>query len=92
MVAGLKLSLLWPKAIGKRMAMEIVIVTIVSLKTLWSSLKAGGEQMWMCPTCHDPYTEDKVWQGMTGYVIPDPTSDQLELAIRMRQIWVKNHY
>ena len=43
--------------VARRQHNQLLMET-VSLKTLRSTLKARGEQMWECPGCRDPYAED----------------------------------
>ena len=47
------------RGVARRQHNQLLMET-VSLKTLRSTLKARGEQMWECPSCPDPYAEDKV--------------------------------
>ena len=47
------------RGVARRQHNQLLMET-VSLKTLRSTLKARGEQMWECPTCRDPHAEDKV--------------------------------
>ena len=47
------------RGVTRRQHNQLLMET-VSLKTLRSTLKARGEQMWECPGCRDPYAEDQV--------------------------------
>ena len=47
------------RGVARRQHNQLLMET-VSLKTLRSTLKARGEQMWVCPTCRNPHAEDKV--------------------------------
>ena len=47
------------RGVARRQHNQLLMET-VSLKTLRSTLKARGEQMWECPGCRDPYAEDQV--------------------------------
>ena len=46
------------RGVARRQHNQLLMET-VSLKTLRSTLKARGEQMWECPGCRDPYAEEQ---------------------------------